>query len=167
MYSYFKPKPKNYISSIDQLLDHRAKHIATQEGLHVDAIYPLCKKITVEIDEHENHLTIPLSDTDKDEVLSQYRLQLAAAAVLSYELTKRLSISFPIPSSDQVKQVPIEILFDLKNKSWRTIRLGHPNYYDMMGRIYDDNLKNLESTVASGKIDIDLVATFRKLHSTI
>jgi hypothetical protein len=164
MFGFKSKRPADYVSSIDQLLDNRAKLIATKFGLDIDAIYPLCSQANIEISDNGRHLLKSVNDSDKDKVLAQYKLLIASAAVLAYELSKRPSVTFPKPSSPQTKTVQKNILSMLKKYSWQANRLGSSEQYEIMGSIFEDNLKNLESTLATGRIEIDIDATYEKLY---
>ena len=164
---WFKSKPEirsdDYVSSIDQLVDKRARGIAKEFGLEVDAIYPLCTQANQELSEHYRHLQRDVEESEKQQVLAQYKLLWAAAAVVSYELSSRPSITFPKPTSDQAKKVPKEIRKFLKSYSWKAGRLGPPEKYAIMGRIFEENLRNLDTSIADGKLELDVDATYERL----
>ena len=169
MFDWFKRiiggrRPDDYVSSIDQLVDERARAIASEAGLDIDAILPLCSQVNLEINLNNRHLSKPVADDDKDGVFFRYKVLLASAAVLSYELSRVVSVSFPKPSSPQGTMVGQPLLTVLKRQSWQATRVGSAQQYEVMGRIFEDNLRSLEQSIAIGRIDIDIDATYLRLY---
>jgi len=107
MIKFFNKKSEDLVSSLDQLIDERARDIASQKKLNIEMILPFCSQINNEIKVNNKHIVkLLLPNMNKTNIFLEYQALLASATVLSYELSKRPSISFPKPNNSQIVGIP-------------------------------------------------------------
>lgn len=142
------------ISTLNDLLDSRGKLIAEKYCITPGQIFPYTTQLNEK--EYEFHWEGVAMDLEPStfhgcyytygdnvkERLKYYQQLYAAAAVMSYELTKREKIQFLEPLANEVVNIDSEVINKLKHYNWLGGRSGGVEHYDLMGQTYEKILNN-------------------------
>ena len=162
---YFR-KAKDYVGSIDDLQDARAREVAHDHGLEIGEILPLCTQVNEEVREQHQHLLIEdISPGDREVMFRLYDRMIASVVVVSYELSGRERVQFPKPRRRQISCVRKDIVSALRLQEWRAIRVGPPIDYEKMGAIFAENLRLLPAKISIGRIEVDIYGANQSVHS--
>ena len=133
------------IESLNDLQDERARRIASQNELDVREILPRYLELTKELITKNGQIEI---DTDNPNtplnVHEGYRRKLACGAVISYELTARVSIKFPVAEKHAVINVGPEAFLKSVRLKGNIHRSAPVQVYEQVGQYYEQLMDVLD-----------------------
>jgi len=136
---------RNRISSIDDLVDSRARGIADRYKLDVKEILPLYLELAKEVSTNGGKIEIDTEDPQTPvNVHEGYKRKVASGAVISYELTKINSVQFPIAEKPVLLHVGEEAILAAIQLKGNLVRAASIEVYEQLGSYYEQVLTLLE-----------------------
>jgi len=127
------------VESLDDLKDARAKSIAHQHELDVREILPRYLELRRELMENGGEIEIDMDNLSTPlDIHSTYRRKLACGAVLSYELTQREALNFPVAEESAVIGIEQNAFLLSVQLKGRIYRIAPIEVYEQIGQYYEE-----------------------------
>jgi hypothetical protein len=132
------------VESLEDLRDERARRIASGHNLDVKEILPRYLELTKEVLTNGGQIEINMDNpTTPINVHEEYKRKVACGAVISYELTTREAIQFPVAEKSAVLDVGQEaFLMSVKLKG-NIHRTAPVLVYEQIGKYYEQIISML------------------------
>jgi hypothetical protein len=131
-------KEVSRVESIDDLQNDRARAIAYQYKLDIREILPRYLELTKEVMANGGQIEIDIDNSNTPlNVHEAYKRKLACGAVLSYELTQRDALQFPVVEQPRIINVGEEAFLATARIKGNFHRTAPVEVYEQIGKYYE------------------------------